>query len=286
LVNAFDGPARQAFVVEMVGREDLPNAIALNSMMFNSARIIGPAMGGVLLATVGADWCFLINGFSFLAVIAGLLAMRLPPLARHEHLASPWEQLKSGLQYMNAHRDMLALILLSIIFSVFGMSYTTELPAFVEKVLHQGAAGYGSINAASGMGAVVGAFLIANMGNRTRRGLWLTAANIGFPLVLTAFAYTTSYPLSLLESFGLGLGFMLQFTLINTLLQTRVEDRMRGRVLALYTLSFFGFAPFGNLAIGWVAEAVGLSPTIAISALIALLLSLVVLRMAPFLRRL
>ena len=286
LVNSFDGPARQAFVVEMVGREDLPNAIALNSMMFNSARIIGPAMGGVLLATVGADWCFLINGFTFLAVIAGLLAMQLPALPRVEYISSPWTQLKSGLSYIYAHREMLALILLAVVFSIFGMSYTTLLPAFVEIVLKQGAAGYGTVNAASGIGAVTGAFMIANMGNRTPRGVWLTAANLAFPLILAVFAYEKIYPISLALSFGLGLGFMLQFTLINTLLQTRVEDQMRGRVLGLYTISFFGFAPFGNLAIGWAAQFFGLSPTIAVSAAIALVLSFIIQRWAPYLRQL
>ncbi|HEY9151840.1 MAG TPA: MFS transporter, partial [Anaerolineales bacterium] len=150
LVNAFDGPGRQAFVVEMVGREDLPNAIALNSLMVNSARVIGPALGGILLAVVGAAWCFTINGISFLAVIIGLWAMQVKPHQPLHLMESPWEQLTSGIQYVSKQIDLGGLLLLSLIFSIFGISYATVLPAFVEEVLKQGAATYGWINAAIG----------------------------------------------------------------------------------------------------------------------------------------
>ncbi len=281
LVNAFDGPARQAFVVEMVGREDLPNAIALNSMMFNSARVIGPALGGMLLALVGAAWCFTINGISFVAVIIGLWAMQLPPHQPQPVHETPWKQLVSGLQYVSRQPELLGLILLSLIFSIFGISYATVLPAFVEKVLHQGAASYGWVNALIGAGAVIGAFAIANQYGVKWRGAWLQASAIGFPLVLAAFAYATYFPLSLALALGLGVGFMVQFTMINTLLQTRVEDRLRGRVMALYTLTFFGFAPFGNLAVGALSERIGLSLSITIFAAISLVLSLIVLQKIP-----
>lgn len=285
VVNAFDGPARQAFIVEMVGREDMNNAIAMNSMMFNGARVIGPAIGGLLLATVGASWCFLFNGLSFLAVIAGLLAMRLPAHQAPQRLTSPWHLLTSGLKYVVAHSELFALLLLSLIFSVFGISYSTLLPAFVDQVLHRGAASFGAINAASGLGAVTGALAVAQFGDRGFRGRWLVAANVAFPLLLFAFAYTTSYPLALLLSFGLGVGFMLQFTLINILLQTHVADDMRGRVLSLYTLTFFGFAPFGNLAMGTLAEGWGLSLTIGLSAAVAAALAVAVIWAVPRLRQ-
>ncbi len=245
VVNAFDAPARQALVPEMVGKRDLPNAIALNSIMFNSARIIGPALAGLMLALVGAAWCFTINGISFFAVIIGLWLMKLPPRQRINHTTSPWQQLVLGIQYAAGNREISALILLSLVFSIFGISYFTILPAFVEKTLHQGALVYGWINAASGLGAVTGAFLLAHRVSNGRRGQLLVWTNIVFPLLLIYFSFTSLYPLSLVLAFGLGLGFMIQFTTINTLLQTRVEDEFRGRVMGLYTITFFGFAPFG-----------------------------------------
>lgn len=284
LVNAFDGPARQAFVVEMVGHDDLPNAIALNSMMFNGARVIGPAIGGFLLASVGASWCFFINGLSFLAVIAGLLAMKLHQQRILKSGATAWNQLTIGLRYVLAHTDMLALLMLSLIFSVFGISYLTLLPAFTDQVLHVDATGYGAVNAALGLGAVVGAFLVAHQGDRGQRGRWVMWANIGFPISLLAFANNTNFPIALILAFILGIGFMLEFTNINTLLQLNVVEGMRGRVMSLYTLTFFGFAPFGNLAIGNLAEFWGLSLTISISAAIALVLAMIVLALVPSVR--
>jgi MFS family permease len=286
LVNAFDGPGRQAFVVEMVGRDDLPNAIALNSLMFNSARVIGPALGGILLAVVGTAWCFTINGISFLAVIIGLWAMQIKPHSPTHLMGSPWKQLTGGIQYVSKQVDLGGLLLLSLIFSIFGISYATILPAFVEQVLNKGAATYGWINAAIGLGAVAGALLIANQHARSWRGLWLMIAGIGFPIVLSIFAFTSFFPASLILAFGLGVGFMVEFTMINTLLQTRVEDHLRGRVMALYTLTFFGFTPFGNLAIGALSQSIGLSNSILIFALISLALTLIVLRKIPQIKEL
>ncbi len=286
IVNSFDAPARQAFVVEMVGREDMPNAIALNSMMFNSARVIGPAVGGLLLAVVGPAWCFTINGFSFLAVILGLWAMRLATRISYVQPGSPWKQLTSGLLYVSKQTELLGLILMALIFSIFGISYSTILPAFVEQVLKQGPVTYGWINAITGVGAVIGAFMIANQHGVKWRGAWLRASSIGFPLVLAMFAFTKFFPVSMILAMGLGVGFMTQFTLINTLLQTRVDDRLRGRVMGLYTLTFFGFAPFGNLGVGALAEHIGLSYAIAIFAGTGLLLSLIVLYKIPQIKNL
>jgi MFS family permease len=285
LVNAFDGPARQAFVVEMVGREDLPNAIALNSMMFNGARVVGPALGGLLLATVGTAWCFFINGLSFLAVIVCLLLMRLTPRTRVLEIGSPWTDLKHGLRYVLLRREIFALLMLALIFSVFGISYNTILPAFVDQILHVDATGYGVLNAFIGAGAVVGAFFIARYGDRGQRGRWLVWVDLAFPFILLAFAYNTNFSLALLLAFGLGVGFMLTFTIINTLLQTKVDDQMRGRVMGLYTLTFFGFAPFGNLAIGQLAEQWGMSFAILLSAACALILSATVILLVPQLRK-
>ncbi|HET7143421.1 MAG TPA: MFS transporter [Anaerolineales bacterium] len=281
LVNAFDAPARQAFVPEMVGKRDLPNAIALNSMMFNSARVVGPAIAGLMLAVIGAAWCFTLNGISFFAVIIGLWLMKLPPRQRIQNTTSSWQQLVGGVKYAAGNREISALILLSLVFSIFGISYFTVLPAFVEKTLHLGAMAYGSVNAVSGLGAVSGAFLLAHRISNGRRGQLLVLTNIAFPLILIAFAFTTLYPLSLVLSFGLGAGFMVQFTTINTLLQTRVEDEFRGRVMGLYTLTFFGFAPFGNLAIGALGEKMGLGFAMTLFAVCSLILSRLVLIKTP-----
>ncbi len=286
VVHAFDGPARQAFVVEMVGRADLPNAIAINSMTFNTARIVGPAVGGFLLATVGADWCFLINGLSFLAVIAGLLAMRVPPPKPRAGHAAAWQQLRSGLAYAARTNEVAVLLLLTLNLSLFGITYSTVLPAFVDQVLNQGPAAFGAINMTSGVGAIAAAILIARYGDRGRRGRWLSRMALIYPLVLFLFAVNPIYPLALGLSALLGLGFMSQFTLINTLLQTQIVDEMRGRVMSLYTLTFFGLTPFGNLAIGALSEVWGLSPTLALSALIALLFAAAILYKMPHIRQL
>jgi MFS family permease len=286
VVNAFDAPARQAFVPEMVGKQDLPNAIALNSMMFNSARVIGPAIGGLVLAVVGAAWCFMLNGLSFLAVLIGLWLMDLPSFRKVEHTISPWRQLVSGLQYASGNREISALILLSLVFSIFGISYSTILPAFVQLTLHQGAVVYGWLNAATGLGAVTGAFLLVHRVTHGKRGKLLVLTNIAFPLILIAFAFAASLPLSLVLAYGLGVGFMMQFTTINTLLQTRVEDSFRGRVMGLYTITFFGFAPFGNLLIGFLGQHWGLGIAMALFAVCSLILSQLVLLKTPQIKQL
>jgi MFS family permease len=286
VVSAFDAPARQAFVPDMVGKEDLPNAIAMNSMMFNSARVIGPAIAGLALAAVGAGWCFTINGISFLAVLIGLWLMDMPAREPIQHTTSPWQQLVSGVKYSAGNREIRGLILLSLVFSVFGISYSTVLPAFVANILHQGAAAYGWINTATGLGAITGALLLVNNLGHGRRGKLLVLINIAFPLVLMAFSFTLSYPLALVLAYGLGLGFMTQFTTINTLLQTRVSDEYRGRVMGLYTITFFGFAPFGNLLIGYLGEKMGLSIAMASFAVCSLILSQLVLRKAPEIQKL
>jgi MFS family permease len=276
IVNAFDAPARQALVVEMVGREDLPNAIALNSMMFNGARVIGPAVGGLLLALLGSAWCFFINGMSFLAVIAGLLAMRFPPMKLRTSSEHPLRQFAQGVAYARSQRDILTLLVLSAVFSVCGTAYTAILPAFIDQSLHSDATGYGTINAAVGAGAVLGALLIAQFGPAWKRGKTLVLASLVYPFILAVFAFNTQFPLAVFLSFLLGMGFMMLFNNANSLLQIRVSDEMRGRIMSLYTLSFFGFAPFGTLAIGLIAEKVPLGLTIGLSAGLTLLSTLLI----------
>ena len=285
-VNAVDGPARQAFVVDMVGRADMPNAIAVNSMTFNSARIFGPAVGGLLLSWVGADWCFLLNGISFLAVIAGLAAMTLPPHRPRGGTQSPLQQMRSGVVYAMCIVEVKALLAMAFVLSTFGITYSTVMPAFVKEVLNAGPEAFGTVNAGAGVGAILAAVMIASFGNSGKRGIWLSVVALLFPIVLTLFAWNRSYYLAIGLALLLGIGFMSQFTLINTLLQTRISDEMRGRVLSLYTLTFFGFTPFGNLAIGAVAERWGLSIALSGSALITLILSAWVIGRTPELRAL
>lgn len=286
VVNAFDGPARQAFVVEMVGKEDMPNAIAINSMTFNSARVIGPAIAGFLLVTLGAAWCFVINGLSFLAVIVGLLAMCLPPTPPRKNQTAPWEQFRSGVAYAMNTDAVSALLLIALNLSLFGITYSTVLPAFVDRVLHQGPGAYGAINMATGIGAVSTGILIARYGDRGDRGRWLYRMALIYPLVLLAFAVTPLYFASLGLAMLLGVGFMSQFTLINTLLQTQIVDEMRGRIMSLYTITFFGLAPFGNLAIGALSEVWGISQTISLSAIISLVVMVVIFQKMPRVRQL
>ena len=286
LVNSFDSPGRQAFVVEMVGREDLSNAIALNSLMFNAARVVGPALGGLLLALVGAAWCFTINGISYLAVIWGLWVMEVRPLGTKVEAESPWKQFLGGVRQASDQMELGGLILISLIFSVFAISYIPLLPAFVELVLNQGAAAYGWLTAAFGLGAVAGALMIANRPRPGWHGNWLFVANILFPIMLSAFVFNTFLPLSFLLEFGMGMAFMVEYTMINTLLQTRVSDNMRGRIMGLYTITFLGFAPFGNLALGALSSRIGLSIAITLFAAVSLVLSQLVFRRVPEMRKL
>jgi MFS family permease len=199
---------------------------------------------------------------------------------------SPWQQLGNGIQYLRSESTLSGILWLSLCFSVFGMSYFSMLPAFVERELNQGALVYGWIMAATGVGAVVGALLIATNRGRVPRGRWLTVANLLFPPMLAAFAFSINVPASFVLALGLGFGFMSQFTMMNTLLQTRVDDRLRGRVMSIYALTFFGFAPFGNLAIGALSEQIGLSYAIGLFAAINLLLALSIHHRVPEIRKL
>ena len=212
--------------------------------------------------------------------------MRIPLQARAQTKESPWRQIGQGIQYLRSEPTLGGIVWLSLCFSVFGMSYFAMLPAFVERVLHQGAIVYGWVMATTGLGAVTGALMIATNRGRMRRGKWLISTNLAFPLLLAAFAIAASVPLSFILAFGLGFGFMSQFTMMNTLLQTRVDDRLRGRVMSLYALTFFGFAPFGNLAIGALSEHFGLSNAILLFAAVNLFLALYIHRKVPGIRQL
>ena len=262
-VSSFDMPGRQAFVVEMVGKEDLPNAIAMNSMIFNGARMIGPAIAGILIAVVGVATCFLLNGVSYLAVIWGLLEMDIPRRTAGAPSSAMLRRVREGLSYVWRHRPSYYLLLIVAINSGFGMQYTVLIPMFARDVLHSGARGYGFLMAAQGLGAVAGAIAMNSRAATPRAlrqnlvlGVFCCAASI------LAFGASPWMALSLIAQMFIGVGLMHHMVTTNTMLQLFVSDELRGRVMSIYTLSFIGTAPLGSLEVGWVGEHLG--PRIAV----------------------
>jgi len=268
--NAFDAPARQAFVFEMVGREELMNGIALNSAMFNAARIIGPALAGITLATMGAKWCFVLNGVSFLAVIAGLALMDVPPYVGAPSTESPLKQMRAGVSYIWHHPTVRPLITLVAVSNLFSFGYMALLPAFAQDVLGVGSVGYGFMSTAVGVGALAGALILASLGDVQRKGWMLTAGNLVFPAMIIVVALSRSFHLTIACLVVAGLGFMTQNATTNTLVQTTVPDGLRGRVMSVYMMVFLGFYPIGSLIAGTVAERFGLSAGAAFGGAIGL----------------
>jgi MFS family permease len=264
LVNAFDMPARQAFVVEMVERrEDLPNAIALNSSMVNAARLLGPSIGGVVIAAVGEGWCFMIDAVSYLAVIASLLAMTLKPRdtgrARETRVL---QQLREGWKYASGFAPIRKLLLLLALVSLVGMPYTVLMPVFANEILHGGPNTLGVLMAASGVGALFGALLLASRKSVLGLGKYIPLTAAAFGAGLIAFSFSRMMWLSLALMVVTGLGFMIQMAASNTVLQTIVEEDKRGRVMSFYTMAFMGTAPFGSLLAGSVADRIGAPHTL------------------------
>ena len=284
--NAFDAPARQAFVVEMVGRKELMNAIALNSAMFNSARIIGPALAGVTLAAVGTAWCFVLNGVSFLAVIAGLALMDVKPYVGAASTESPFKQMREGVSYIWHNPTVRPLITLVAVSNMFAMGYYALLPALAQDVLHAGTVGYGLMSTAVGVGALFAALVIASLGNYQRKGLMLTAGNLLFPIMVLAVSLSKSFHLTMGLLMVAGLGFMTQNATANTLVQTTVPDGLRGRVMSAYMMVFQGLFPIGSLIAGSVAEKFGVPAGAAFGGTIALAYDLYLFWRVPQIRRL
>jgi len=263
LVNAFDIPARQAFVVEMVGKEDLANAIALNSSMVNGARIIGPAIAGILVAWIGEGWCFLLNGVSYFAVIAGLMLMTITPPARLARQASALSDIIEGFHFVGSSPPVRALMLLLGLVSLTGMPFAVLMPVFADRILHRGSSGLGILMGASGFGAFLGAFSLAVRHGWRGLGTWVAYSAAGFGLALIAFAYSSWFWLSGLLLIPVGFSMMVQMASSNTLLQVMVPDELRGRVMAVYSMMFMGMAPFGALLAGGLAGRWGAPATVA-----------------------
>jgi len=284
LVNAFDIPARQAFLVDMVGRADLLNAIALNSSMVNGARILGPAMAGVLVGAVGEGWCFFVNGLSYLAVLTGLLAMRLEPRPRVVREGSTFAHMIEGFRYAAVTAPIRALLLLLGLVSLMGMPYATLMPVFADRILHGGPSGMGLLMGATGVGALAGALVLASRRGYQGLGRWITLASAGFGLSLIAFSFSRSFWLSAALLVPAGFTMMVEMSSSNTLIQIMVPDRLRGRVMAVYSMMFMGMAPFGALLAGTLAERLTAPGTVAFGGVMCLAGSLVFGLRAPALR--
>ncbi len=254
VANAFDAPARQAFVRELVGPEDMTNAIALNSAMFNSATSIGPAVSGVTYALVGPGWCFTINAVSFLAIIIALSLMRIDPQPKPVQKNSMGSDFKEGMGYIFNHAMIRTLISVVAVTSFFGISFATLIPAWAVKILGGDATTNGILHSARGLGALFGALMIASLGRFQFRGRLLTVGGFVFPLLLLMFSFLRWLPLSLLVLFCVGVAIMLIFNLANAMIQSLVDDNLRGRVMSIYSFSFFGLMPIGSLLVGLVAE--------------------------------
>jgi MFS family permease len=284
VVNAFDIPARQAFLIEMVGREDLLNAIALNSSMFNSARIIGPAIAGILVALVGEGWCFFGNGISYIAVIAGLLMMRLNKRSDLQQHGSALENMIEGFRFARHTAPVRALLLLIGVVSFAAMPYTVLMPIFAGRILHGGAKQYGWLMAATGVGALLGALTLASKPSVSGLGKWVWMAATGFGTSLILFSLSRHLWLSLLLLMPTGFGMMVQMGATNTLLQVMVPDRLRGRVMSLYSMMFIGMGPIGALAGGALAARIGAPWTVCIGGLVCLVGGAVFARRLPAIR--
>jgi MFS family permease len=266
VVNAFDIPARQSFLVDMVGKEDLMNAIALNSSMFNGARIVGPAISGILVARIGEGWCFFANSVSYIAVIAGLFLMRVKRPSRLAPSGPALARLIEGFRFARDTAPIRALLLLLGLVSLVAMPYSVLMPLFADRVLHGGARGLGILMGATGVGALLGALTLATRADVRGLGSWVAFSCGGFGISLVLFSFSRNFWLSAGLLLPVGFCMMLQMSSSNTLIQAMVPDELRGRVMALYTMMFMGMAPFGSLFAGALAHRLGAPLTVSIGA--------------------
>ena len=271
VVNAFDIPARQAFIVEMVVPEDLINAIALNSAMFNGARILGPAIAGIMVAAIGEGWCFFSNGVSFIAVIVSLLLMIVTPRERSGHRTSGLESVLEGFRFVMHTGPIRALLLLLGLVSLTGMPYAVLMPVFADKILHSDARGLGLLMGSTGVGALAATLVIAARREVRGLGRWVNYASTGFGLSLILFSFSRSLPLSIALLLPAGFCMLIQMASSNTLIQTMVPDELRGRVMSVYSMMFMGMAPFGALSAGAIAHRAGAPLTVALGGAVCIL---------------
>jgi MFS family permease len=284
IVNAFDIPARQAFIMDMVGREDLMNAIALNSAIFNLSRVLGPAIAGILVASIGEAWCFLANGISYIGVIAGLLLMkptiRIAPRREGNALAGIVE----GFRFVLGTPPIFALLALLGILSLTGMPFAVLMPIFADRILNGGATGLGILMGASGVGAFAGALTLASRTTVRGLGRWVAVSGMAFGCGLILFALSRSFWLSGALMVPIGFSMMIEMGSSNTLIQSMTPDHLRGRVMSVYSMMFMGVAPFGALLAGLAAERFGAPLAVAAGGTICLAASGVFAFYLPSLR--
>jgi MFS family permease len=285
VANAFDAPARVSFVAELVDRKDLTNGIALNSTMFNSATVVGPAIAGMAYAALGPAWCFALNGLSFVAVIVALLLMHLPPVKLTPRRASALSDIKEGLRFTRSSRIIMTLIVGQGVLSVFGLSLMTLLPAWSSSILNGDAKTYGMLLSGRGIGALIGALMIAALGRYEIRGKLWTTGSLLMPVVMIGFALARWIPASLALIIIIGWAFMVQVNTANAIVQTQVEDRLRGRVMSIYTLVFFGSMPIGALLVGSLADRFSEPTALIINAAVLLLFASGIFLFLPYLRK-
>lgn len=287
MINAFDMPTRQAFVVEMVEkREDLGNAIALNSFLFNSARFLGPSIGGILISILGEGMCFLLNGLSFLAVIIALLAMKITPRERVVHTSHVLKGLKEGFAYGLGFPPIRTILLFLGWINFVGAAYTVLMPVFAKDILHGGPHTFGFLMAASGVGALTGALYLASRVSVLGLGRVMAIGSTIFGIGLILFSRSHVLSLSLAVLFFIGLGMMVHMACSNTLLQTMVDDDKRGRVMSLFTMAFMGMAPFGSLLGGGLASHVGGPNTLFVGGISCIIGAFLFIKKLPVLREL
>lgn len=285
IIDAIDMPARQSFLIEIVrGKEDLSNAIALNSSIFNGARLVGPSLAGLIIATKNEGWCFLIDGISYLAVLAALLAMRLPARRMHAASAPVMQQLREGIRYVSAAPPIRAILVLVLGVSLLGMPYAVLMPVIAKVQLHGGPHTFGFLMGAGGLGALLGALYLAS--RRSARGLErvITASAMLFGAGLMGFSFSRIVWVSLLLMVAIGTAMLIQMASCNTVLQTIMEDDKRGRVMSLYTAAFMGMTPLGSLLAAACANRLGAQVTIALGGAACVFGALVFARKQPAIR--
>ena len=286
IINALDIPIRQAFVVDMIERrEDLGNAIALNSSMVNGARLIGPSIAGIMIATLGEGICFLLNGLSFIAVLWALLAMRMVSKKKEMQRSRFFQGLKEGFSYAFGFSPIRSLLLLLALVSLMGMPYTVLMPIFAERILRGGPQAFGFLLAAAGVGALVGTFYLASRKTVLGLGRVIVIATLLFGVGLIGFSLSRFYWLSLTFMVLTGFGMIVQMASTNTILQTLADEDKRGRVMSLYTMAFMGMVPFGSLLSGSLADRIGAPATIMIGGITCILGSFLFARKLPSLRK-
>jgi MFS family permease len=285
-VNAFDVPSRHSFVIDMVGnREDLGNAIALNSLMFNGARVLGPSIAGMLLAATNEGVCFLINAISYLFVIASLMMMKINMVKVKSKGTKILSELKDGFNYAFGFSPIKQLLLLLSVVSLTGMSYTVLMPVFAKEILHGGSSTYGFLMGATGIGALIGAVYLASRTTVLRLGRLVPVSSMLLGTGLLMLALSKFFPVALVLMIFIGAGTMLTAAASNTILQTITDDDKRGRIMSFYTMAVMGTAPFGSLIAGAMAKAFGTPVTIAFLGFSSIVPAIIFLRKLPELRK-